>query len=221
MTPEVWTIIVAAGSGDRFGGLKQFEQLAGETVLDHSLRAARAVSSGVVVVVPQDPSGGDKGDMDPARGVAVRTDIDRTVIGGPTRSSSVRAGLAAVPAGAEVILVHDAARPMASEALFARVVAAVSAGADAVTPVLPLTDTIRRVGGGVVDRSELLAVQTPQGFRADALRRAHDPGHDATDDVALVEANGGKVMTVTGERTNIKITDRSDLILAEAWLAAR
>lgn len=161
MKPEVWTIIVAAGSGERFGGLKQFSQLGGTRVLDHSLRTARAVSSGVVVVVPVEFATRDEGNAvdtsEPDRVVV-------TVAGGTTRSASVRAGLAAVPPAAEVILVHDAARPLASEALFTRVVAAVSAGADAVTPVLPLTDTIRRVGDGVIDRTALLAVQTPQGF---------------------------------------------------------
>jgi len=144
--------------------------------------------------------------------------VDCTVAGGATRSASVRAGLAAVPLGASVVLVHDAARPVASSGLFARVVEAVRAGADAVVPAVSVVDALRSRAGRPVDRDQLVAVQTPQGFRADALRTAHVGSPEATDDAALVEAAGGRLVIVDGERTNLKITERTDLVLAAAIL---
>jgi 2-C-methyl-D-erythritol 4-phosphate cytidylyltransferase len=144
------------------------------------------------------------------------------ITGGQTRSESVRAGLAAVPADVEIVVVHDAARPLASAALFAAVIDAVRAGADAAVAVMPVTDTVKRVDGTRVvqtlDRSELVAVQTPQAFKAEILRKAHAAGDNATDDAALVEAVGGTVVVVPGEATNIKITTPDDLRVAEALL---
>lgn len=199
----VWAIVVAAGSGSRFGGAKQFEDLQGRRVVDWALAASRSVADGVVLVVPA----GRTGDEFPA--------ADAVVAGGATRAGSVRAGLAAVPADAEVILVHDGARPFASPALFAAVVAAVGDGADAAVPGVPVSDTIKRVLGGRVvatlDREELVAVQTPQAFAAAALRGAHAAGGEATDDAALVEAAGGHVVVVDGDPANTKITRREDL----------
>lgn len=195
----VWAVVVAAGTGTRFGGPKQYEELDGRRVLDWSLEAARAACDGVVLVVPP----GREGDDERA---------DTVVAGGATRSESVRAGVAAVPADAEVIVVHDAARPAASPALFDAVVAAVRAGADAAVPGLPVVDTVKRVDDGVVvetlDRSTLVAVQTPQAFRAAVLRAARG---EATDDAALVEAAGGRVVVVPGEVSNLKITSPDDL----------
>jgi 2-C-methyl-D-erythritol 4-phosphate cytidylyltransferase len=136
------------------------------------------------------------------------------VPGGATRSASVRCGLAAVPAAAQVVLVHDAARPLASPELFGRVVAAVRAGAGAAVPVVPVADTIRDVDGGVIDRERLRAVQTPQGFDAAALRAAHAGSPEGTDDAGLVEATGGRVVLVEGEPTNLKITGPHDLAVA-------
>ena len=207
LTGPVWTIVVAAGSGSRFGGPKQYEPLAGRPVLEWSLAAARAVSDGVVLVVPPDDERAPGGDV--------------VVAGGSTRSASVRNGLAAVPPDAAVIVVHDAARPLAGIDLFQRVIDAVLDGADGALCAVPVTDTIRQVGGGVVDREQLLAVQTPQAFRAEALRAAHAAGADATDDAALVEAAGGVVVTVPGSPTNIKITNPSDVAVAAAMLEYR
>ena len=161
------------------------------------------------------------------------------VAGGATRSESVRAGLAHVPSDAQIICVHDAARPLACADLYARVVAAVRNGADAAIPGIPVTDTIKVIEPagsvessdsdssqdgtsgltvGVVvstpERSRLVAVQTPQAFRADRLRAAHAGSHDATDDAALVEAFGGRVVVVQGDPLNRKITDPEDLIWA-------
>ncbi|MET0578568.1 MAG: 2-C-methyl-D-erythritol 4-phosphate cytidylyltransferase [Ilumatobacteraceae bacterium] len=205
----IWTVVVGGGGGARFGALKQYEPLGEGRVIDLAVAVSRAAGHGVVVVVPP---------ADAAR--------EGGVAGGSTRSESVRAGLAAVPAAATIVCVHDAARPLASPALFAAVVAAVRKGADAVVPAVPVTDTIKVVdAGGVVtatpDRTTLVAVQTPQAFRADVLRRAHVAGDDGTDDAALVERLGGHVVTVPGESWNRKITAPDDLDWAQRWLAGR
>lgn len=204
---EVWAIVVAAGAGSRFGGAKQFEPLLGRRVVDWSVAAARAVCDGVVTVLPPDR-------QEPG-----------SRAGGATRSASVRAGLEAVPETAEIVVVHDAARPLAGPDLFERVVAAVRTGADAAIPVMPVTDTIKRVHGDRVtetlDRSTLVAVQTPQAFRAAALRAAHAAQPEASDDAALVEALGGVVVTVSGEGRNLKVTSPDDLVAAELFLARR
>ncbi len=135
----------------------------------------------------------------------------------------MRAGLAALPAGADLVVVHDAARPLATKALFAAVVAAVRDGADAAVPGVAVADTVKRVAGDrvveTVPRDALVAVQTPQAFRADILRAAHTAGADATDDAALVEATGSTVVVVPGEPANLKVTTRSDLAVAAALLA--
>jgi 2-C-methyl-D-erythritol 4-phosphate cytidylyltransferase len=197
----VWTIVVAGGAGSRMGRPKQYEQVGSRRVIDHAAEAARAVSDGVIVVVP-----------------AADVTTEGGVAGGATRSASVRAGLAAVPPSATIICVHDAARPFASAELFTAVIAAVSGGADAAIPGVAVTDTIKRIDddGIVVDtppRSALVAVQTPQAFRASVLRAAHASGCDATDDAALVELCGGRVVVVAGEPNNRKITHPDDL----AW----
>jgi 2-C-methyl-D-erythritol 2,4-cyclodiphosphate synthase len=123
-----------------------------------------------------------------------------------------------------VVVVHDAARPCASPALFAAAIAAVARGADAAVPGLALADTVKRVGDdGVVaatlERAGLIAVQTPQAFTADALRGAHGAAGEATDDAALVEAAGGRVVVVVGEVANVKVTVPSDLTAAAGHLA--
>ncbi|MDP8988116.1 MAG: 2-C-methyl-D-erythritol 4-phosphate cytidylyltransferase [Actinomycetota bacterium] len=209
----VWTVVVAAGRGARFGGAKQYEVVAGRRVLDWALAAARTVSDGLVVVVSAERAG----HPEPL--------ADLVVAGGATRSASVRAGLAAVPGGADVVVVHDAARPCATPDLFAEVIAAVRAGAHAAVPGVPVADTVKRVDDrGVVvetlDRAGLVAVQTPQAFAASALRAAHDGDAEATDDAALVERAGGRVVVVPGEPANAKVTERSDLVAAEEALRA-
>ncbi|HLY83788.1 MAG TPA: 2-C-methyl-D-erythritol 4-phosphate cytidylyltransferase [Acidimicrobiales bacterium] len=212
---EAWAIVVAGGSGTRFGRPKQYAVLGGRRLIDWALEAARAACQGVVVVVPQS----DVASM-------VEFGADGVVGGGATRSASVRAGLTVVPASAEVIVVHDAARPLAGPGLWSAVLSALAAGAEAVVPAVAVSDTIKRVSsdGEVLEtlgRSELVAVQTPQGFRADVLRAAHRSGADASDDAALVEAAGGRVVVVPGDPHNLKITDPADLELAEVLLARR
>ena len=196
---RVWTIVVAGGSGQRFGGLKQYETVGPQRVLDWSVAAARAAGEGVVVVVP-----------------AADAEREGGVAGGASRSDSVRNGLAQVPADATIVCVHDGARPFAAAEVFARVIAAVAQGADGAIPGVPVADTIKQIAAdGLVvhtpPRAELMAVQTPQAFRASVLRAAHASGAEATDDAALVEAAGGRVVVVAGDVANRKITDPDDL----------
>jgi 2-C-methyl-D-erythritol 4-phosphate cytidylyltransferase len=200
---STWAIVVAGGSGERFGERKQYQRLGDVRVLDWALRAAGAHADGVVLVVPPDAVDGPE----PQASVVVA--------GGSTRSASVRAGLAAVPTDATTIVVHDAARPVPVPDVWDRVLAAVEAGADAAVPGVPVADTLREIGGSTVDRSRFVAVQTPQAFRADALRAAHADGADGTDDASLVEAGGGRVVVVDGDPANLKITTPFDLAVAE------
>jgi 2-C-methyl-D-erythritol 4-phosphate cytidylyltransferase len=224
----VWSIVVAAGSGRRFGEMKQFSTLGGRPVLEWAIDACRPLSAGVVLVLPALLPGRDT------------HGADVVVAGGPTRADSVRCGLAGVPAEAEVIVVHDAARPLATTDTFASVLAALDEdGVSGAVPGLPPSDTIKAVDGagnvtGTLDRGTLVAVQTPQAFRAAALRTAHEgrrggpngsgegPGAPpVTDDAMLVEAGGGRVRVVPGQSDNLKITTADDLEAAERLLAAR
>jgi 2-C-methyl-D-erythritol 4-phosphate cytidylyltransferase len=142
--------------------------------------------------------------------------------GGASRAESVRAGLAVVPLGAEIVVVHDAARPLASDELFDAVIGAVRDGADGAVPGLAVADTLKRVDDvrvtATVDRVGLVAVQTPQAFDARILRAAHAGSADATDDAQLVEAIGGTVVVVPGDPRNLKITGPADLMIAAALL---
>lgn len=211
LSAAVWSVVVAGGSGLRFGSRKQFADLGGRSVLQRSLDAAATVSDGVVIVVPDDAVA-EQSLSAPDTSVVV-------VAGGATRTESVRAGLFAVPSHVERVLVHDAARPLASPALFSSVCDGLAEGAHAVVPVVAVTDTIRHAKGGTVDRTELLAVQTPQGFNASSLRQAHSGSGEATDDATLVEALGFDVILVDGEPHNRKLTDPDDLITAEVMIA--
>lgn len=208
-------MVVAGGAGSRFGGPKQFADLAGRPVVAWSLESARAACDGVVLVVPAEPVGGSVEDWD----------ADAVVAGGETRSDSVRAGLAEVPDDADIVAVHDAARPLAPVELWKRVIDAVAGGADGAVPAAPVTDTVKEVGPGghlvTLDRARLVAVQTPQAFRAEVLRAAHRGCPDATDDAALIEATGGRVVLVEGPVENLKVTSPSDLVVAAALAGAR
>ncbi|MGA2306577.1 MAG: 2-C-methyl-D-erythritol 4-phosphate cytidylyltransferase [Acidimicrobiales bacterium] len=209
---QVWSVVVAGGSGQRFGTLKQFALLAERPVVEWAVAACRASSSGVVLVLPA----GEVGPMDFGADVVVE--------GGATRTQSVCRGVGAVPETAEVIVVHDAARPLASEDLFRAVIAAVTTdGAGGAVPGVPVSDTIKVVDGSqrvtaTLDRAALVAVQTPQAFDAVLLRRAHANGAEATDDAALVEALGATVRVVPGDARNLKITTPADLDTAEHLL---
>jgi len=201
---KIWTIVVAAGSGTRFGSPKQFSLINERRIVDWAVETARISSDGVVIVLPTEQAQREGG-----------------VAGGATRSASVRCGLAAVPADATIICVHDAARPFASEFLFDEVIDAVCAGADGAVPGLPVIDTIKFIDSTNIvtstpDRRQLVAVQTPQAFRAKQLRQAHENNPEGTDDSTLVEARGGKIVVITGDPLNRKITTPEDLNWARA-----
>jgi 2-C-methyl-D-erythritol 4-phosphate cytidylyltransferase len=218
--------VVAAGSGHRFGGTKQFHDLCGRTVASWSLAAARAATDGVVLVVPAEPGEPAEGALPSAGSVtAAGLGADAVVTGGATRAGSVRAGLAAVPEDAAIVVVHDAVRPLAAATLFAAVIDAVRSGVAGAIPTLPIADTVKRVEGdrvvSTVDREGLVTVQTPQAFDAATLRRAHRDGAEATDDAGLLEQLGASVRAVSGDPRNVKVTRPEDLELAAALLRAR
>jgi 2-C-methyl-D-erythritol 4-phosphate cytidylyltransferase len=210
-------VVVAAGSGERFGGPKQFAVLDGVVVAQRSVDLCRSVADVVVLVVPEDAQEQGYG-------------ADVVVVGASTRSASVRRGLSALPLDVDIVVIHDAARPLASKHLFVSVVAELSEQVlDAAVPGLEPTDTIKRIAMHgdrrhvveTIDRSSLAIIQTPQAFRAATLRRAHASGSDASDDAALIEAVGGTVVVVPGEIDNIKITAPGDLDLAERIVGRR
>lgn len=211
----VYTIVVAGGSGIRFGERKQFLDLGGKSVLDRSVATALAASDRVVIVVPADAV------LDVAE--TVRGDDRVSVVaGGATRAASVRAGLEAlIGVGSDaIVLIHDAARPLASRDLYQRLIAAIGPDCSAAVPAVELADTIRSVDGGTVDRTSLRAVQTPQAFRAETILAAHAGGREATDDASLAEAELGlKVKVIDGESHNRKITTPFDMAAARAHLA--
>jgi 2-C-methyl-D-erythritol 4-phosphate cytidylyltransferase len=221
---QVWAIVVGAGSGERLGAdrPKAFVRLAGRTLLAASLVAFEDHDDvdGIVVVVPE---GWEERTTLLADDLCAGK-IAAAVAGGPTRGRSVVEGLRALPPSARYVLVHDAARPLVSHALIDRVVAALRAGAQAVVPGLPISDTVKRVhDGGVaetLDRAALCTVQTPQGFVADVLREACTGDLDAaTDCSSLVERAGGRVVVVEGDPRNLKVTTPDDLARAESLLA--
>jgi 2-C-methyl-D-erythritol 4-phosphate cytidylyltransferase len=214
-------IVAAAGSGSRLGAdlPKALVTLAGRPLVSWAVDALRAGGvAEVVVVIP------------PAERAAFTAALPAGVVlvdGGPSRTASVRAGLAAAGAAADVVLVHDAARPLTPPDVVARVLAALADGARAVVPVLPVVDTTVVVDGdgvirGALPRHELRSVQTPQGFDratlADAYGRLPE-GAELTDDAAVVHTVGVPVRTVAGDERAAKVTVAHDLALAEKQLA--
>lgn len=219
---KVAAVLVAAGSGERLGyGMpKALVSLAGRTILDRAVEAFAAHPDiAELVIVGPAAAIGQIADTVPARCAVVA--------GGDTRTESVRRGLAILGERPEFVLVHDAARPLVPARLISDVVAALRGGAEAVIPVLPVADTVKRTAGDVVlatvERTELCRVQTPQGFRASTLRAAYAaaPALVATDDAGVVEAYGVKVRTVPGDEAAFKITTPYDLRLAELLVSAR
>jgi 2-C-methyl-D-erythritol 4-phosphate cytidylyltransferase/2-C-methyl-D-erythritol 2,4-cyclodiphosphate synthase len=216
---RVGAILVAAGASTRIGSgtPKQFQMLGIEPVFVHALRGLVACVDEIVVVAPADA-------VETARGLLLDSGVCgslsvRVVAGGARRQDSVACGLAALSAAVDVVLVHDAARPLATADLARRVLAAVGESG-AVVPVVPVPDTVKRVQDGSVvatlDRSVLGLVQTPQGFTrsvlADALAALGDA--EVTDDAQAVELAGGRVAVVAGEPGNVKVTSSSDLEVA-------
>jgi 2-C-methyl-D-erythritol 4-phosphate cytidylyltransferase len=213
---SVWAILVAAGRGERLGleQPKAFAKLGEDPLLAEPLRRLDESDwvDAIVVVAPP-------GWEEPAILLAEELGCDKVVAcvpGGETRADSVRHGLAEVPADAVAVLVHDAARPLVTDDVIERVLAPLSDGWDGVVPGLPVADTLKRVGedgavGETVARDGLWAVQTPQAFPADALRRALASHGGATDCAGSVEAAGGRVKVVPGDPRLLKVTDRGDL----------
>jgi len=212
---KIWTVLVAAGEGLRFGSKKQLAELAGKPVLLHSAVAASSVSDGIVVVT----SGEDIEFVESCLKDIVH--VYEVAQGGSTRSESVRSGLEKVPHDSEIVIVHDGVRPLASQELFELVVKKVKDGAEAVVPVVPIADSLRSINGKQINRDEVVAVQTPQAFTASLLRKAYLNNEDATDDSSLVESVGGTIDFVDGDVSNLKITVSSDLLIAEQFLIAK
>jgi len=222
VTRPVGALVPAAGLGVRLGpgAPKALRLLAGESLLVHAVRGLRACTEvgHIVVAAPHDG-------LDVVAGLLAPYDVT-VVAGGRERHDSVACALTALPAGVDLVLVHDAARCLVPPSVVSAVVAALRAGAPAVVPVLPLSDTVKRVEGELVvetvPRSALRAVQTPQGFRRDVLADAHArAGGLHTDDAGMVEALGGTVVTVPGHEEAFKVTRPLDLLLAGAVLAGR
>ncbi|WP_194410936.1 2-C-methyl-D-erythritol 4-phosphate cytidylyltransferase [Microbacterium cremeum] len=224
--PRVGVVVVAAGSGTRLGAgaPKAFVGIDAHTILRHALvRVLAAPAAQVVVVAPPDRQGDALSDALAVAGD--RRDLVSVVAGGATRQASVAAGLAALWADVELVLVHDAARALTPPEVFERVVTSLEAGAVGAVPVLPVIDTVKRVAGSeilaAVDRSELAAAQTPQGFRRDVLDAAYAVAtEEYTDDAALVAAAGHAVAAVPGHPLAFKITTAADLDRARHLLAA-
>lgn len=223
-------ILVAAGTGERLGlGVPKAQALCGGiTLLEHAL--STCLESGVAaytcVVVPA----GDtmlRAIIDSVTGSQRHRGTVTAVDGGASRPESVRAGLAALPSTISHVLVHDAARALTPVNVFQRVAETLVQGARAVIPGVEVVDTIKSVSGGQVtgtpSRANLRAIQTPQGFSAGLLRRAHDTPADGhiTDDAMLIESLGIPVNVVEGAAEAFKITTPQDLILAESILQRR
>ncbi|MGF1430970.1 2-C-methyl-D-erythritol 4-phosphate cytidylyltransferase [Kitasatospora sp. LaBMicrA B282] len=234
-------VVPAAGRGERLGpgAPKALRELGGAPLLVHAVRAlARSRAVGLVVVAAPPQGVAEVVGLLDSHGLDGK-DV-RVVAGGATRQESVRLGLAEIPEQTEIVLVHDAARPLVPVEVVDAVVAAVRAGAEAVVPAVPLADTVKRVGPvapgepepvlDTPDRSTLRAVQTPQGFRRAALAEVHAKAlaEEAaggapvvTDDAGLIEHYGGRVVVVPGHEEAFKVTRPLDLVLAEAVLARR
>ncbi|MCJ7726740.1 MAG: 2-C-methyl-D-erythritol 4-phosphate cytidylyltransferase [Acidimicrobiia bacterium] len=193
--------MVAAGLGERFGGPKGLVEVGGTPMWELGVRLLEAAGAAKVIVVGDVPGG---------------------IPGGRLRRESVAIGVAALGTEFDMVLIHDAARPLAGEDLARRVAGRLLRGdVDAVVPVVPLYDTIKRVDGEAVvetvDRSSLAAAQTPQGFRVEALLAAQaGDSEDASDDAVLIERIGGTVVVVPGDPTNLKVTYPGDLAVVEA-----
>lgn len=223
--PRVGIIVVAAGSGTRLGAgaPKGFVGIDQHTVLRHALQRVFAAPTAQVVIVA--PAGREGDALSEALGAAGdRRDLVSVTTGGASRQASVAAGLAALWADVDIVLVHDAARALTPPEVFERVVAAVESGRDGAIPVLPVIDTIKRVAGddvvGAVDRSELSAAQTPQGFRREVIDAAYRAAsREFTDDAALVAESGHAVAAVPGHPLAFKITTPADLARARALVA--
>jgi len=217
---EVWAVLVAAGRGERLGAgqPKAFVAFNGRPLLAESLSRldTSEIVGNVVVVAPP-------GWEEPAILCAEEESASNVVAcvpGGDTRVDSVRAGVAEVPPDADIILIHDAARPLVTDEVIERVVEALRDDIDGAVPGLPISDTIKQAPAGLIERTVprdgLFVVQTPQGFRAEIFRRAlAEVDQTATDCAGMVEAIGGRVRVTLGDPRLAKITTEADLAFIE------
>lgn len=219
---STWAILAAAGSGERLGAdrPKAFVAL-GELPLLAASMERLDESEWIDAIVVAAPPGWEEPSILLAEELGAGK-VSAVVAGGATRAESVRLALAEVPDDAVAVLVHDAARPLVADEVVGRVLTPLSEGWDGVVPALPIADTVKRVEGDRVletlERDDLIAVQTPQAFLADTLRRAVAGGGDATDCAGLVEAAGGRIRWVEGDPRLLKVTTRADLERVAAWL---
>ena len=220
---SVWAVLAAAGRGERLGSdrPKAFARLGGRPLLAESLERLES-SDWIDQIVIAAPPDWEEPSILVAEEIAA-TKVSSAVTGGASRAESVRLALEDVPEEAAVVLVHDAARPLLPEDVIERVLAPLSDGWDGAVPALPIVDTVKRVESERVvetlPRGELVAVQTPQAFLPDVLRRAlAGDVSGATDCSSLVEAGGGRVKAVEGDPRLLKVTDEDDLVLVESWL---
>jgi 2-C-methyl-D-erythritol 4-phosphate cytidylyltransferase len=230
--PKLGLILAAGGTGSRFGraGGKQLAPLRGRSVMAWSLGAFLQLASlsSIVVVVHPEQLSESAAQLTPLVPTGVTFDV---VVGGDTRQHSVMRGLEALPSACDLIAVHDGARPLLTEGVVSAEIEQLESDSSAEGVVLghPCVDTFKHVRDGVVvstpDRTLFWSVQTPQIFRAAALRLAYEradvEGFAGTDDASLVERLGGRVLVVEGPRDNLKVTHAEDLLIAEAVLAAR
>jgi 2-C-methyl-D-erythritol 4-phosphate cytidylyltransferase len=219
---SVWAVLAAAGRGERLGDdrPKAFARLGDLPLVAEPLRRLDESEwiEGIVVAAPP-------GWEEPCIVLAEELGagkVSAVVTGGDTRAASVRAALAEVPEDAAFVLVHDAARPLVSDEVIGRVLAPLSEGYDGAIPVVPISDTVKRVREGdvveTVEREGLVLSQTPQAFVAAALRRAATGEGQGTDCAALVEKQGGRIKAVDGDQRLLKVTSPEDLALVSSWL---
>ena len=224
--PTLGIVIVAAGSGTRLGHPepKAFVALAGRSLLERALATVHSLAEPAAIVIVAPASHREQAHEIARRVGGIARDHLAVIEGGATRQSSVSRGIAALPDGLDVVLVHDAARALQPAEVFDRVIARVRSAQEGVVPVMPIVDTLARRDAegrviGHVDRAELATVQTPQGFPAAAFRAAHDAVRaEHTDDQSLFAASGGAVVVVDGDAHGFKITTPWDLRRAELLL---
>jgi 2-C-methyl-D-erythritol 4-phosphate cytidylyltransferase len=219
---SVWALLAAAGSGERLGAdrPKAFARLGELPLLAESVSRLES-SDWIDAIVIAAPPGWEEPAILLAEEIGAGK-VSACVTGGDSRAESVRIALAEVPEEAVAVLVHDAARPLLPPEVVERVLTPLSEGWDGVVPALPVSDTVKRVRDDQVvetlDRGELVAVQTPQAFLVPILRDAVSAGGLGTDCAALVEARGGRVKVVLGDRRLLKVTSHHDLELVATWL---
>lgn len=224
---RVAALVPAAGRGERLGpgAPKALREIAGTPMLVHAVKALAASPLVEVVIVAAPESS-----VEEVRALIAQQEFPAevsVVSGGDTRSESVARALIALPDDVDIVLVHDAARPLVPVEVVTEVAAAVRDGHEAVIPVVPVVDTIKSVDDhgrilGTVPREQLRATQTPQGFRRDVLQRAHaEVDSPVTDDAGMVESLGIRVHAIDGHEEAFKVTRPLDFLLAESLVAKR